>query len=125
MVGNVVRLVPGSRVFGSHGPLVENPNVNVKRRVRSKAYGTVVKAEGLHKWEARFDFDGKSRVVASRSLKLVPNDAGIPLNEESANSTSDSTTATAASTVDTRVSVSFFVSLSFFKYCANSICLSA
>jgi hypothetical protein len=29
------------------------------------------------------------------------------------------------STVDTRVSVSFFVSLSFFKYCANSICLSA
>ena len=102
-----------------------NVNASVKRRVISKSYNTVVKAEGLHKWEVRFDFDGKSRVVASRSLKLVPNDAGIPLNEESANSASDSTTATAASTVDTRVSVSFFVSLSLFKYCANSICLSA
>ena len=44
MVVNAVRLVPGSSVFVSHGPLVTNPNASVKRRVRGKVYGTVVKA---------------------------------------------------------------------------------
>ena len=108
MVVNAVHLVPGSRVLSSHGPLMANPNVNVKRRVRSKAYRTVVKAEGLHKWEVRFDFDGKSRVVASRSLKLVPNDAGIPLKKEDKDSNSNSTTVTEAPTVDTSVSAKYF-----------------
>ena len=108
MVVNAVRLVPDSRLFGSHGPLVANPNASVKRRVRDKVYGTVVKAEGLHKWEVRFDFDGKSKVVSSRSLKLVPNDAGIPLNEESEGS--DSATVSALSTADTNVSETSFVS---------------
>jgi len=41
-------------------------------------------------------------VVVSRLLKLVPNDAGIPLNEEGDESGgSDDTTASAVSTVDT------------------------
>ena len=108
MVVNSVRLLPGCRIFGSHGPLEKNPNASVKRRVRSKVYGTVLKAEGLHKWEVRFDFDGKSKVVSSRSLKLVPNDAGIPLNEESEGS--DSATVSTVSTADTNVSETSFVS---------------
>jgi len=102
MVVNAVRLVPGCCVFGSHGPLVINPNASVKQRVRGKVYGTVIKAEGLHKWEVCFDFDGKAKVVTSRSLKLVLNDANIPLNEESEESgVNDGTTASAISTVDT------------------------
>jgi len=102
MVVNAVFLVPGCCVFGSYGQLVINPNVSVKRRVRGKVYGTVIKAEGLYKWEDHFDFDGKSKVVTSRSFKFFPNDAGIPLNEESEESgESDGTTASAVSTVDT------------------------
>ena len=69
--------------------------------------------EGLHKWEVCFDFDGKSKVVTSRSLKLVLNDAGIPLNKESKESSSNSGTVSAAPTVDTNVSETNFVSLSF------------
>ena len=102
MVVNSVRLLPGCRIFGSHGPLVKYPNASVKRRVRSKVYGTVVKAEGLHKGEVRFDFDSNSKVVTSKSLKLIPNDAGIPLNDES--ECSGSTTVSAVFTVDTTVS---------------------
>jgi len=42
--------------------------------------------------------------VTSRSLKLVPNNAGIPLNEESEESGDrDGTTASAVSTVDTNL----------------------
>ena len=83
MVGNTVCLVPECRVFGSHGPLVINPNASVKQCVISKVYGIVIKAEGLHKWIVCFDFDGRSKVVTSRSLKHVTDNAGIPLNEES------------------------------------------
>jgi len=102
MVVNAVCLVPVCRVFGSHGPLAKNPNASVKRHMRGKVYGAVIKAEGLHKWEVRFNFDGKSKVVTSRSLEIVPNDAGIPLNEESEESgDNDGTTASAVSTVDT------------------------
>jgi len=59
MVVKTIRLIPGCRVSGSHGPLATNPNASVKRCMRGKVYGTVIKAEGLHKWEIRFDFDGK------------------------------------------------------------------
>ena len=117
MVINSIRLVPGCRVFGSHRPLVKNPSISVKRCVRSKFYCTVIKSEGLHKWEARFDFDGKSKVVASRSLKFVPNDAGIPWNEE--NERSNSTMVLATPNVDTHVNETYFVSL--WSNCANSL----
>ena len=33
----------------SHGPLVTNPNVSVKRHVRSKVVGTIMKAVGQQK----------------------------------------------------------------------------
>ena len=62
MVVNEVRLIPGCRVFGSHRQLVKNPNASVKRRV---------------------NFGRTSKLATSRSLKLTPNDTGIPLSKES------------------------------------------
>jgi len=112
MVVNTVCSVSDCRVFGSHKSLVTNSNASMKWRVRGKVYGTVVKAEGLYKWEVRFDFDGKSKVVTSRSLKLVLNDTGIPLNEEIKESGgSDGASASTVSTVDKNVSETYFVSL--------------
>jgi len=102
MVVNAVRLVLGCRVFVSHRMMMTNPNASVKRHVRDKVYRTVIKAEGLHKWEVRFDFDVKSKAVTSRLLKLVPNNVCMPLNEEGKDSGgSNGTTTSAVSTVDT------------------------
>ena len=67
---HINRIFAGSRVKGPHGPLVENPNGG-KRRVREKAYGTVIKAIGAHKWGVQFDFDGIAKEVAPKSLSLV------------------------------------------------------
>ena len=83
------RIVAGTRVAGSHGKLIPNPNPNVKRRVREKVVGTVIKAAGLHKWEVLFDYNKQMQVVTSKSLKIVPTESGIPLNEESAKDKED------------------------------------
>ena len=77
------RLKVGSRVVGSHGPLIPNPNSQSNRRVRDKVTGTVMRSLALHEWEVMFDFDGKTRKVSSRSLKLVDDQVGIPLYEDS------------------------------------------
>ena len=58
-----------------------NLSESVKRRIRDKVYGTVLKTEGLDKWEVCFDYDYACRLVTSRSLKIVPDDVGIPLIE--------------------------------------------
>ena len=79
-----IRIGAGSRVEGSHGPLITNPNASIKQRIRSKAIGTVVRAAGPHKWEVIFDYDAKVKTVSSRSLSIVAADAGIPLDEEGA-----------------------------------------
>jgi hypothetical protein len=75
----------GYRVEGCHGPLVQNPNPSIKRRVRSKVVGTVMRAAELHKWEVVFDYDGKAKVVRSSSLKVVEEGTGVPLDELSTN----------------------------------------
>ena len=69
------RLKAGSRVVGSHGPLITNPNHSVNRRVQDKVVGTVMRAAALHKWDVVFDFDGKTKTISSRSLKLVADEA--------------------------------------------------
>ena len=79
VVSNHIKV--GSRVEGSHGPLKANPNPNVKRRVRSKVVGTIIKAKGQHKWDVQFDFDGKIKECSSKSLKIVCDEVGIPVNE--------------------------------------------
>ena len=72
----------GCRVEGSHGPLVENPNPNIKRRVHLRAVGTVVKAGDQHKWEVFFDYYTKVKECNSKSLTIVPFKTGIPLHKE-------------------------------------------
>ena len=72
----------GCRVEGSHGPLVANPNPSIKRRVHSRAVGTVVKARDQHKWEVLFDYNSKVKVCNSKSLTIVPFETGVPLHEE-------------------------------------------
>lgn len=71
----------GTRVEGSFGPLVANPNPNIKRRVRMRVTGTVMNAVGQHNWSVLFDFDGKTQEVHSRSLKIVQNETAIPSHE--------------------------------------------
>lgn len=80
-----VRILVGCRVEGSHGPLQPNPNPNTKRRVRLRVVGTVMSAAGPNMWNVSFDFDGKTKAVHSRSLKIVPNGTAIPINELATN----------------------------------------
>ena len=81
------RIHPSCRVIGSHGPLVASSK-SVKRRVREKVYGTIVKAVDQQRWEVMLDFDNRTKLITSRSLKLVKLSAGIPLNELSEKSVS-------------------------------------
>ena len=67
---------------GSYGPLVANLNPNIKRRVHSRAVGTVVKAKDQHKWEVLFDNNGKVKVCTSKLLTIVPFKKGAPLHKE-------------------------------------------
>ena len=64
---------------GSYGPLIANPNPSIKRRVLSRMVGTVVRAAGHHKWDVLFDYNGKTKLVASNSLTIVPPGTGILL----------------------------------------------
>ena len=66
-----IRIGTRSRVEGSHGPLITNPNASIKRQIRSKVIGMVVKAAGPHKWEVIFDYDAKVKTVSSRSVLLI------------------------------------------------------
>ena len=76
------RISVGCRVIGSHGPLIENPNPNAKRRIRQPVTGTVICASGPHVWDVQFDHDGVVKAgISSRSLKIVQEGSGIPLNE--------------------------------------------
>lgn len=85
----------GCRVTGSHGPLMENPNPNIKRRVRQKVNGTVIRATGQRRWIVVFDFDGKEKEVTSASLKVATDSAeGIPLNETATGTDTESTAGT-------------------------------
>ena len=79
------RISVGCRVEGSLGPLQPNPNPDSKRRIRMRVVGTVLSAAGSHMWNVRFDFDGKTKVVHSRSLKIVPAGTAIPVNERTKN----------------------------------------
>ena len=75
------RIHVGCQVIGSHGPLQTNPNASIKRRVRQKVVGTVIRASGTHTWDVIFDYNGMTKSCKSGSLKIVPNETGIPLPE--------------------------------------------
>ena len=55
----------GCRIEGIFGPLVVNPNPKIKRRIRSKAIRTVLRATSAHTWDVAFDFDGNLKTVNS------------------------------------------------------------
>ena len=76
------RISPGCRVEGRHGELVSNPRGN-KRRVREVMTGTVVEAAGEHKWAVVFNYNGVIKNVTSKSLKVVDEDTGLPLDSSS------------------------------------------
>ena len=78
------RIGIGSRVIVSHGPLIANPNTNIKRRIRQPVIGTVLRSAELHLWDIQFNHDGLVKAgVSSRGLKLVPEGSGLPLDEVS------------------------------------------
>jgi len=79
---NSSKISIGTRVEGAHGPLMPNPNPNIKRRIRTRVVGTVINAVGQHTWDILFDFDGKiQNGIHSRSLKIVPKETAIPAHE--------------------------------------------
>ena len=71
----------GCRVEGAFGPLIPNPNPKQKRRIREKAYGTVIRAVDQRRWEIVADIDGEIKILTSNSLKVVPDEFGIPIYE--------------------------------------------
>ena len=73
---------------GSYGPLVANSNPTIKRRVRLRATGTVIRASDRHKGEVKFDYNNEIKTVPSNGLTIVPVDTGIPVDEISAASNS-------------------------------------
>ena len=44
---------------------------------------TVVEAAGEHKWAVVFDYNGVMKIVTSKSLKLVEEGTGLPLDSSS------------------------------------------
>jgi len=55
-----------------YSPLQATPNLEIKRRVCSRAFGTVVRAVEHHTYEVKFEYDIKMRSVPSNSLMIVP-----------------------------------------------------
>ena len=110
------RICVGSRVIGSHGPLIANPNTNIKRRIRQPVIGNVLRAAMPHLWDIQFDHDGKVKTgVSSRAVKLVPEGSGIPLNEESTTTSGSGETNTLIG-----VSVIMFVVCSLLTICVSN-----
>lgn len=45
-------------VKGGHGPLIDDPNPNIKHCVHQKAIGTIIRSTRQIKWAAVFYFHG-------------------------------------------------------------------
>ena len=71
------------QVIVSHGPLQNNPNTSLKCRVRQKFIGKVIGASRTHTWGIMFDFNRETKRCKSGSLKIVPNETGIPIADAS------------------------------------------
>ena len=82
IMSNSSHISVGCRVEGAFGPLVDNPNPKVKRRVRERVCGTVIKAVDQRRWEIVSDIDGEIKIITSNALKVVPDEFGVPLYEE-------------------------------------------
>ena len=78
---NMLRISVGCPVEGGHGSLISNANPAIKRRIRSRAVGTVLRSVDQRKWKVVFDFDAKVKTVSSSSLTIVERGRAIPLIE--------------------------------------------
>lgn len=73
----VKRLEVGCRVSGSFGEYIANPNPNIKRRVRKRIFGRIVKAVDKSQYEVCWD-DGKTFAVFANSLSKESAFASLP-----------------------------------------------
>ena len=73
----VKRLEVGCRVSGSFGEYIANPNPNIKRRVRKRIFGRIVKAVDKSQYEVCWD-DGKTFAVFGNSLSKESAFASLP-----------------------------------------------
>ena len=72
--------MPGCRVKGSHGDFLPNPRGH-NRRIRAVIYGRVLEATGSNKWDVKFEVDGRVKTCPARSLQVVREEEGLPINE--------------------------------------------
>jgi hypothetical protein len=73
----VKRLEAGCRVSGSFGDYIPNPNPNIKRRIRMKLYGTIVRAVDKKQYEVLWDNNNTS-IVFANSLAKETSFASLP-----------------------------------------------
>ena len=73
----VKRLEAGCRVSGSFGDYVPNPNPNIKRRIRMKLYGTILRAVDKKQNEVLWDNNNIS-IVFANSLAKETSFASLP-----------------------------------------------
>ena len=71
------RLEAGCRVSGSFGDYVPNPNPNIKRRIRMKLYGTILRAVDKRQYEVLWDNNNIS-IVFANSLAKETSFASLP-----------------------------------------------
>ena len=111
------RVATGTRVEGKHGPLIPNPSGG-KRRIRTTVIGTVIRSMDKGLWEVRFDFDGRRKNVKNNTLKVVDQNAGVPLDELECTTMESGpvTTAVSISTNSDPSSVSPDVRILFFRF---------
>ena len=75
----------GCRVSGRIGELIENPDPTPtatgrkRRRVKRLCTGVVVSSLGLRKWSIRLDHNNTIVPAATGVLKVIDEDAGLPL----------------------------------------------
>ena len=78
---NYSHIFVGCRAEGSFGPLIQNQNPKQKTMIREKVYGTVIRAVDQRQWETVADIDSKIKIVTSNTLKVIPDEFGIPKDE--------------------------------------------
>ena len=74
------RIIFGARVYGSHGQLVQNSNLAIRRRVKERLFGTVVSATECNKYIVKFD-NGLEKECTSRSLRIERSTSAVPVSE--------------------------------------------
>ena len=77
---SIKRIAVGCRVEGNFGEFVPNTDPKKKRR-RDVAFATVIEAAGAKSWVIRRDIDGAVKIISSRSMKVVEDDCGFPLED--------------------------------------------